>query len=134
MGTKTTLSDLLGMLFMKSFKQHISEAPSRLSHSTFPNVARFFSRTLGNKKYRGAAKMYLDLLKKQKKIPKSNDEKHSIGVKAAKIMGVDFRNFEKVFHQLVKKGDIPMSLAWLSEDVINTLEPLNETSEKKEVL
>jgi len=76
------------------------------SYTQQPDVDRFLDRVINKSKYKKAIRFYLDLRKKNPGKAKEN------AIKASKITGGDFRNLEKVFHDMIKKGKLPKHLAW----------------------
>lgn len=71
-----------------------------------PDIDRWIDRVINNKAYKRAIRYYLDMRKKKPGQARKN------AVAAAKHTGADFRNLEKVFHDMIKKGKMPKHLAW----------------------
>lgn len=69
-----------------------------------PGIYNFLDRTINNKRYQFAVRMFLDLRKKNPKDARNNL------IKAAKIADVDVRVLDRLFRNMVKKGVMPKHL------------------------
>ena len=71
-----------------------------------PDLDRLINRVANKEAYRKAVRFYLDMRRKNPGKARWN------AVQASKITGADYRNFEKVFHDMVRDGKLPKHLAW----------------------
>jgi hypothetical protein len=91
-------------------------------------VREIIARLPVNKKYKRAVRFYLDL---RRKTSGDVDNAQKSMKKAARITNVDYRTLNKIFHDMIKNGDLPKHLAF--EDTINNNGDLvNESSDLSE--
>ena len=77
---------------------------------------RSLDRLSHPRKYKKAVRFYLDM---RKKSSGNTDNASKSMMKAAKVTGVDYRTLSKVFHDMIKNGDLPKHLAF--ESTINNI-------------
>jgi len=77
-----------------------------------PKLDRLIDRVVNKDSYKKAVRYYLDFRRKNPGKARWN------AVQASKHVGADFRNFEKVFHDMIRDGKLPKHLAW-DEDLLN---------------
>lgn len=80
-----------------------------LSSIGFDDLDRFIDRTLKKPIYKKAVRYYLD---QRKKSSGDTDNAAKIMKKTAKVVGLDYRNLNKTFHDMIKKGLLPKHLAF----------------------
>ena len=80
-----------------------------LSSIGFDDLDRFIDRTLKKPIYKKAIRYYLD---QRKKSSGDTDNASKIMKKTAKVVGLDYRNLNKTFHDMIKKGLLPKHLAF----------------------
>ena len=80
-----------------------------LSAIGFDDLDRFIDRTLKKPIYKKAIRYYLD---QRKKSSGDTDNAQKIMKKTAKVVGLDYRNLNKTFHDMIKKGLLPKHLAF----------------------
>ena len=80
-----------------------------LSAIGFDDLDRFIDRTLKKPIYKKAIRYYLD---QRKKTSGDTDNASKIMKKTAKVVGLDYRNLNKTFHDMIKKGLLPKHLAF----------------------
>lgn len=88
-----------------------------------PGIYRFLDRTVNNKRYQFAVRMFLDLRKKNPKDARNNL------IKAAKIADVDVRVLDRLFRDMVKKGVMPKHLMNYYPTFVEFIEEGSETWE-----
>lgn len=91
-------------------------------------TARMIDRLTHPKKYKRAIRFYLDL---RRKSSGSKDNASITMKKAAKVTNVDYKNLSKIFHDLIKKGDLPKHLAFES-NINNSEDDIQEDSQIEE--
>lgn len=69
-----------------------------------PGAYNFLDKTINNRRYQFAIRMFLDLRKKN-----PNDARNNL-IKAAKIADVDVRVLDRLFRNMIKKGAMPKHL------------------------
>lgn len=79
-------------------------------------LLRALDRLSHPRKYKKAVRFYLDM---RKKSSGSTDNASKTMMKAAKVTGVDYRSLSKIFHDMIKNGDLPKHLAF--ESTINNI-------------
>jgi hypothetical protein len=87
-----------------------------------PDLDRLIDRLVHRNAYKKAIRFYLDYRKQNPGKAKEN------AWKAAQITGADYKNLEKIFHDMVKKGKMPKHLAWnkrLIESIWNEMMGVN---------
>jgi len=85
----------------------LSESP--LSDIGLPDLDRYLDRVLKKPVYKKAVRYYLD---QRKKSSGDTDNASKIMKKTAKVTGLDYRNLNKTFHDMIKKGLLPKHLAF----------------------
>ncbi len=80
-----------------------------LSSIGFDDLDRFIDRTLKKPIYKKAVRYYLD---QRKKSSGDTDNAQKIMKKTAKVVGLDYKNLNKTFHDMIKKGLLPKHLAF----------------------
>ena len=85
----------------------LSESP--LSDIGLPDLDRYLDRVLKKPIYKKAVRYYLD---QRKKSSGDTDNAAKIMKKTAKVTGLDYRNLNKTFHDMIKKGLLPKHLAF----------------------
>lgn len=81
-------------------------ATPSMREDTNADIERLLDRITHKNKYKKAIRFYLDYRKKRPGKAMYN------AVQAAKITGTDYRNLEKVFHELIRQGKLPKHLAF----------------------
>jgi hypothetical protein len=76
------------------------------SYTMQPDLDRLLNRVMYKKSYEKAIRFYLDLRRKAPGKARAN------AMTATKATGADFRNFEMIFHQMIRDGKLPKHLAW----------------------
>lgn len=76
------------------------------SYTMQPDLDRWLNRIVDKQKYKKAIRFYLDLRRTMPGKARQN------ALTATKVTGTDFRNFELVFHQMIRDGKLPKHLAW----------------------
>ena len=77
-----------------------------------PKIDRMIDRIVNKDAYKKAIRYYLNMRRKNPGKARWN------AVKAAQATGADFRNLEKVFHDMIRDGKLPKHLAW-DEKLLN---------------
>lgn len=124
---------------MKNLKDFQEAVPQR---TTFPDLDRFIDRKLKNKKYKGAAQMYVRMSDEQG--ISSPGHQYELIKRVAKMTRLDIRNLVKVIHQLTQAGvlpgayDLPQSfreekMKYTAKDDIFILDVESETEDEGEV-
>lgn len=71
-----------------------------------PDLDSWINRVMHRSAYKKAVRFYLDYRKKHPGKAQEN------AWKVAQITGADYRNLEKIIHDMIKKGKLPKHLAW----------------------
>lgn len=71
-----------------------------------PDLDRLINRVANKKAYEKAVRFYLDYRRQNPGKAREN------ALKAAQITGADYRNLEKIIHDMIRDGKLPQHLAW----------------------
>ena len=85
------------------------EEMGALSAIGLDDLDRWIDKTLKKPVYKKAVRYYLD---QRKKSSGDTDNASKIMMKTAKVTGLDYRNLNKTFHDMIKKGLLPKHLAF----------------------
>lgn len=102
---------------MRKWLHDIERVEEGILSTIDPKLDRLIDRLFNKKSYNKAVRLYLDMRRERPGKAQQNM------VRAAKVAGADYRNLEKTFHDMVKKGDLPKHLAFRKDLVAEELSP-----------
>lgn len=93
-----------------------------------PKLDRLIDRWVNRPTFKKAIRLYLDMRKEKPGRAQQNM------VRAAKVVGIDYRNLEQEFHKLIKQGKLPKHLAFRKDLVSEENDPVADAKDdiKKE--
>ena len=105
----TTDSDLAKKVRGESYDYDELDEMGMLSSMGLNKIDRYIDRVIKKPIYKKAVRFYLD---QRKKSSGSTDNAKKIMMKTANITGLDYKNLNQVFHDMIKKGLLPKHLAF----------------------
>ena len=105
----TTDSDLAKKVRGESYDYDELDEMGMLSSMGLNKIDRYIDRVIKKPIYKKAVRFYLD---QRKKSSGSTDNAKKIMMKTANITGLDYKNLNQVFHDMINKGLLPKHLAF----------------------